>query len=216
MKLSHVFSSCFVLASFVTLASASNAKTYTIHFGDSGPSPASLDVQVGDVINWDESFAYVHSDTVTNPAGARFSVVDHNCPDKIVGTLTVTMAGNYTYEDVVDEGLPKPKIYLASFTAHSSLSVDNAGEYSGISIALSASPTNGTGSIRVRSDRTTELHLSLFDATGVMVHDYQDITLNAGEFEQPLACEHLPAGTYYLRATSQSRLVTVTKIVLVH
>ena len=215
MRRIRLFSLGVLLCSLLICASV-EAKTYTIHFGTSGPTPTSLQVEVGDVINWDNSFEYVHSVTITDPTGAQFIVVDHNCPDAIVGTFTVKIAGAYSYEDKADVGSGKTQSYVGGFTATSTLSVDNPEQSSGIVISLSASPTNGSATIRVKSDHPTQLQFSLFDASGIMVHDYQKIELSAGDFEQPLSCEHLASGQYFLRALSSGGLVGMTKVAIVH
>jgi hypothetical protein len=101
MKITKVFSYCILLSSLgVGMSRQADAAIYTIHFSGSRITPASLDVQVGDVINWDESFTW-HTVTMTDPKGSTFRIFDQPDKKEIVYSFTVRFPGSYTYVDSV-------------------------------------------------------------------------------------------------------------------
>src|SRR5579872_6630198 len=106
-----VLTFCFSLFLSATDIQKAYCTTYTINFDNSGFSPSSMNVQVGDVIQWSGDW-YTHVIQSTSvPSGASsFGPTNYYTTSL---SYTITTAGTYYYQD-------NTTYYTGSFTASSS------------------------------------------------------------------------------------------------
>ncbi len=95
-------------------------------------------------------------------------------------------------------------------------SVRSGAEATGMTMTLLPNPNNGSATIKFVLQKPLEIKLELFDATGKLVHSYNRLSINTGEYSLPLASEKFPSGEYYLRAIIGGRVASELKVMIVH
>ena len=178
-----------------------------------GPIPNALNVNVGDVVVFTDGRECIIGPmpialtSVPNGAANPAPSGSGYCPL----TYPITVEGTYTF-------------YLGnanntgSITAipASSAAVGSNAQQPGFSMTVTPQPSNGTATISFKGDKPADLNLTLFDASGRQVHQYEDMKFGAGKESMPLSSATLPSGDYYLRAISGGSIVATTKVLIVH
>jgi hypothetical protein len=100
-------------------------------------------------------------------------------------------------------------------TTSAAASVQPTWQTSGLSMTVTSEPGNGDATIVFHADKPVDLHLTLFDALGRQIHQYEDMKLGAGEYSMPLSSTRLPSGDYFLRASADGATVATAKVLIV-
>ncbi len=217
----YTFEVTYDAGTYTGSITAATGDTAFVTYTDSGPTPTSLDVNVGDVIIFqvgdiENCAEQVYLAMTSVPHGASNPVPPGSGYD--IGTTghgpliyPVTVPGTYSYT-------LGAAYYSGSITATAaaSASVGEGVQPSGFSMTVTPEPSNGAATIVFSGDKPVDLHLALFDASGRQVHQYEDIEYGAGEYSMPLSSNGLPSGNYYLRASAGGAIVATANVLVVH
>lgn len=94
-------------------------------------------------------------------------------------------------------------------------SVRNSPVTIGLKMTLSPNPSNGSATVKISLAKPINMKLALFDVTGRLVMNYEDLLSGSLEYSLPLTLETLAGGEYYLRAIAGNMIVAETKVIIV-
>ncbi len=180
------------LFTLLAVASTSTAKTWTINFGVGGNtySPASLSVNVGDVIEWTGNFDFHPLQSTTVPSGAATF-------QKLSGgvatfSYTVTVAGSYSYQcnNHVQFGM------TGSFTAASGAGVETPAETMLTMDPIYPNPANMEAMVHFALEQPAHVRLLVYDATGKLTLKAADQEMESGFHMLTIDTKQLASGSY--------------------
>lgn len=195
--------SASLVLTLLLLPSLVSAATHTVRFGGSlgdRYEPASLNVQVGDVIVFEGDFAFHPLQFQSVPSGA-------NQPATVSSgtsfSYPIAVAGSYSYVCLNHQSLGM----TGSFTAQGQAGVlDQASS----EVLLSLMPNPAVGQVQLRTDEGAEMStVELIDAAGRAVRS-GGLHLAS---QVDLDLSGLPAGVYLVRVQLSDRVV-VRKLII--
>lgn len=180
------------LFTLLAVASSSTAKTWTINFGVGGNtySPASLSVNVGDVIEWTGNFDFHPLQSITVPsAAATFQKLSGGVA---TFSYTVTVAGSYSYQcnNHVQFGM------TGSFTAASGAGVETPAETMLTMDPIYPNPANMEAMVHFALEQPAHVRLLVYDATGTLVLKAADQEMESGFHMLTIDTKQLASGSY--------------------
>ncbi|MEY4927764.1 MAG: hypothetical protein RI894_2200 [Bacteroidota bacterium] len=170
------------------------ATTHIIGFGGAAGltyTPSTLNVVVGDVIQWQGSFSGHPLQSTSVPAGAAaFS--------NSVGTsfsYTVTTAGNYAYKCTFHAGAGMTGSFTATVATATEATIDDA--------AMQVTVLDGGNSLQLQSAATTEAtELQVSNLAGQTV---LTAMLESGSTETRIDLQNLPHGAYVVTVCTRKK-----------
>jgi plastocyanin len=172
--------------------SLAQATTHTITFGSSLTySPSTLNVVVGDIIQWQGAFGSHPLQSTSVPSGAAaFS--------RTTGTsfsYVVTVAGNYAYKCTFHAGSGMTGTFTATAPTATERTTDDA--------AMQLTVLDGGNSLQLQSDATTETaDLQIYNMAGQNV---LELVLESGSTEKRIDLQNLPSGAYIVTVCTRKK-----------
>jgi plastocyanin len=189
-----------IVCTIVFLAAASNAATHVINFGGSlgnTYSPSSLNVQVGDTIQWKGSFSFHPLSSKAIPAGAASF---HNATGSVF-SYPVTVVGTYNYQcdDHVGLGM------IGSFTAGALSGVSSEPSLQPHAFGLGQNypnPFNPATVISFELPVASNVTLKIYNLIGQEVSEIVNENLAAGSYSKTWNAASMPSGVYFYRMSA--------------
>jgi plastocyanin len=171
--------------------SLAQATTHTITFGSSLMySPSTLNVVVGDIIQWQGAFGSHPLQSTSVPSGAAaFS--------RTTGTsfsYVVTTAGNYAYKCTFHAGSGMTGTFTATAPTATERTADDA---------MQLTVLDGGNSLKLQSDATIETaDLQIYNMAGQNV---LELVLESGSTEKRIDLQNLPSGAYIVTVCTRKK-----------
>ena len=200
-----------IVCAIVFLAAVSNAAVHVINFGGAlgnTYSPGSLNVHVGDTVQWQGSFSFHPLSSKAIPAGAASF---HNGSGTVF-SYAVTVAGTYNYQcdDHVGLGM------IGSFTAGVLSGVSTVPSIQPLAFALGQNypnPFNPATVISFELPAAGKVTLKIYNLIGQEVAAIVNENLAAGSYSKTWNAASMPSGVYFYRLETAS--FTATKKLIV-